>query len=54
MSESMKQLTTDTEKTINRDEINRLSAFYEILIKIDQRVKRKKKYGNIRNTNSAN
>lgn len=54
MSESIKQLTTNTEKIINRDEINRISTFFDILIKIDQRVRKEKKYGNIRNTNSAN
>ncbi len=54
MSEDIKQLTTATEKTINCDEINRLSVFFEILIKIDQRIRREKKYENIRNTNSAN
>ena len=54
MSESIKKLTTNKEKIINHDEINRLSSFFDILINIDQRVKKEKKYGNIRNTNSTN
>ena len=33
---------------------DRLISFFGLLIEIDQKVSKEKKYGNIRNTNSAN
>ena len=54
MSKDIEQIPVIKQGDFSQDEINRLSAFFDILIKIDQRVRKEKKYGNIRNTNSAN
>ena len=38
----------------NCEEIKQLSSFFEILINIDQKIKKENKYENIRNTNNSN
>ena len=54
MSKDIEQTPVIKQRDFSRDEINRISTFFDILIKIDQRVRKEKKYENIRNTNSAN